>query len=144
MRGAKPPPKPMGELLILPSTNMRVPDPPRTLPEGLPQECWQDVVRELMLRNLYDSDCRDMVEAYCIQRARFIEANEEVHKHGLLIKMKGGSQRSNPYVSLSNQAYDRMVKLGAELGLTPVRRGRVKGAANTFQAPASKFLKSGV
>jgi P27 family predicted phage terminase small subunit len=150
MRGRKPATKPLGDLLLMPNAgdahNLRCPAPPRTLPEGLARECWQEVTREMIMRNTYDGDCRDMVEAYCVQRARFIEANEQVQSLGMVVKNKeGGMQRTNPYVVISNHAYDRMVKLGAELGLTPVRRERV-GRVNSAQgrAGAEKFLKSGV
>ena len=145
MKGQKPVPKPLGELLLMPNMGKVVTPPyPKTLPEGLARECWDEVTREMIMRNTYDGDCRDMVEAYCIQRARFIEANEKIESQGLMQKTKRGLPKYNPYVSISNASYDRMVRLGAELGLTPVRRERaikVNGAMGT--AGAEKFLKGG-
>lgn len=143
MRGQKPVAQPMGELLVLPPGGIKAPPPPKTLPEGLARECWDEVTKELIARNIYDSDCRDMVEAYCVQRARFIEANERIAEQGLMLKQKRGQGKRNPYVTISNHAYDRMVRLGAELGLTPVRRGKAGRTNNPFaRAGAEKFLKS--
>jgi P27 family predicted phage terminase small subunit len=143
MRGMKPAVKPMGDLLVLPAGGVKSPPAPKTLPEGIAQECWEEVTREMLMRNTYDSDCRDMVEAYCVQRARFIEANARIEEMGLILKSKRGMGKRNPYVTISNHAYDRMVRLGAELGLTPVRRERVARSNTALgRVGAEKFLKS--
>lgn|SRR5262245_8393727 len=151
MQGKKPPLPPLGDVAVAerPKLNPRmiqIPKPRATLPEGLPRECWDEVVRELIIRNIWDTDLRDMVEAYCVQRARFIEANDKIADKGLILKSrKGDAQigKVNPYVRISNNSYDRMVRLAAELGLTAVRRGSVQRSANAATpAGAEKFLRT--
>jgi phage terminase small subunit len=148
MQGRKPAIKPLGDVVELPASAVRIPPYPKTLPEGLPRECWDDVTRQMVAKNTYDADCRDLVEAYCIQRARFIEANRKAIEFGTLtVKSKRGKSSFNPYITLSNNAHDRMFKLALELGLSPVMRGRAvragRGArAGAVVSPSSKYLKS--
>jgi phage terminase small subunit len=59
-----------------------VPPPPDTLPEGLPRACWDATIRAMLAQRIYDSGCSDMVELYCVERSRFIEATAEAAKHG--------------------------------------------------------------
>lgn len=149
MRGKKPALPPLGEddEPISPSL-VRTPPVPEYL-NGRSRDCWEPVTREMVARSIYDTDVRDMVAAYCVQLARFLDAEDQIHERGALIKSKknvkdkseGGMM--NPYLAISNNAYDRMTKLSAELGLTPVSRKRVvrvRGA--TSIAPASRYLQN--
>jgi P27 family predicted phage terminase small subunit len=143
MRGMKPAAKPLGEVVELRASAVRIPPYPSTLPRGLPRECWDAVTQEMVAKNIYDEDCRDIVEAYCIQRARFLEANEHLIEAAQISKSKHGKPTHNPWISISNHAFDRMVRLASELGLSPVSRQRavkIRGARSV--APAAKFLKT--
>jgi len=65
-----------------------------------------------------------------------------VKERGLIILNKKGAGMHNPYVGISNSAYDRAVRLASELGLTPVSRKRVVKAHRSFaKTGAMKFLK---
>ena len=143
MRGSKPPIKPLGDLVSLPGTKLRLPDPPAALAEGLERECWNEAVRELVAKQIWDTDLSHMVQAYCVQRARFMTANEKVHEFGLILKTKRGTGTHNPYVGASNTAFDRMVRLAQELGLTAARRESAKKVQSPRGVAADKFLKSG-
>jgi P27 family predicted phage terminase small subunit len=142
MRGQKPPVKPLGDVINLPGSQLHYPDPPANL-EGLERDCWNEVVRELVPRNIWDSDLSDMAQAYCVQRARFITANEKVRELGLILKTKRGTGTHNPYVGASNTAFDRMVRLAQELGLTAARRDTAKKVTAPRGVAADKFLKRG-
>ena len=144
MRGQKPPVKPLGTVTHLPGTQLHYPDPPRALHEGLERDCWREVVRELVNRNIWDTDISQMLQLYCVQRARFLVANEKVHELGLILKTTRGTGTHNPYVGASNTAFDRMVRLGQEMGLTPARRGSAKKVEAPRGVAADKFLKRGV
>jgi len=144
MRGQKPPVKPLGNVTHLPGMQLHYPPPPKALHDGLERECWNEVVRELVNRNIWDSDISHMVQAYCVQRARFIVANEKVHEAGLILKTKRGTGTRNPYVGASNTAFDRMVRLGQELGMTAARRTSAKKIEAPRGVAADKFLKRGV
>jgi P27 family predicted phage terminase small subunit len=120
---------------------VRAPEYPPTLPEGLPRECWDTVTRELVANNLWDTDCRDAVEAYCIVRAHFLQADARVRELGFVAKSKRGKPMNTPWVGIANAYFDRMVRLASELGLTPVARGRVTKAKRVSSVPAAKFLQ---
>src|SRR5262245_17491952 len=139
MQGRKPVPRPLVDLENLPPCGARVPAYPKTLPEGMPRECWNEITPVMVAKNIYDEDCTSIVEAYCIQRARFLEANAKVGEHGALM-----SGRVSGWLRVANESQDRMLKLASELGLTPVTRhraGKTKGSAGGGEGLASKFLK---
>jgi P27 family predicted phage terminase small subunit len=139
MRGKKPVIPPLGEVVDLPAATSRVPEPPAHL-QGLQRDCWNEVARVLVAKNIYDKDCEMMLAAFCVQYARFLTADEKVKERGLIILNKKGAGMHNPYVGISNSAYDRAVRLASELGLTPVSRKRVVKAHRSVTG-AMKFLK---
>ena len=141
MRGKKPVIPPLG-VVDLPAATSRVPEPPAHL-QGLQRDCWNEVARVLVAKNVYDKDCEMMLAAFCVQYARFLTADEKVKERGLIILNKKGAGMHNPYVGISNSAYDRAVRLASELGLTPVSRKRVlKAHRSVARTGAMKFLKS--
>jgi P27 family predicted phage terminase small subunit len=144
MRGMKPVARPLGDVVELPASPVRIPPYPDSLPDGLPRQCWDEITRVMVARNIYDSDCNHVIEAYCIQRGRFLEADVKVRQMNAVMELKKGRKAYNPWISISNVAFDRMVRLASELGITPVTRQRAAKvrSANTTAA-ASKFLKTG-
>ena len=146
MRGRKPVAAPVN-VVDLPASMARVPQPPKTLKHPRARECWGEVTRMMVSKNLWDVDISDMVEVYCVQRARWLEADENIYKTGGLMvpSKKAGRLMYNAWVGISNSAYDRMVKIASELCITTVRRGRAVKATGlrTNTTGASKFLKSG-
>jgi P27 family predicted phage terminase small subunit len=119
MRGRKPVLHPLGEVVDLPISSVRVPEAPDHLSERAKQ-CWKEVAAILVSKNIYDADCQHLLAAFCVQYGRFLEANEMVKKLGL-----EGDEACRWRV-ISNQAHDRMFKLSTELGLTAVSRKRVQ------------------
>jgi P27 family predicted phage terminase small subunit len=142
MRGRKPAPKPFGDVVELPPSVVRIPPCPDTLPGVLARECWDSVAREMVARNLYADDCRDLLEAYCIQRARFLEASRQIAMDGVMVATDNQkSARVNPWIRIANGAFDRLLRAGSELGLSPVSRQRAAKARANVSAAAMKFLK---
>jgi P27 family predicted phage terminase small subunit len=142
MKGRKPAIKPFGDddVVDLPSAIGRIPEPPERL-KGLARELWASVVGELVVRNIYANDCENAVMAYCIQLARFIETEAEIAEKGKRIQI-GQHTGPSALLKISDAACDRMIRIGAELGLSAASRKRVvkvRGAA--LKAPAQKFLK---
>jgi P27 family predicted phage terminase small subunit len=147
VRGRKPI-LPPAEVVALPISQVRIPDYPATLPEGLARECWDSITRELVHKMLWDTDISNAVEAYCVQWARWIHAEKMTDETGGPVIPAGPDSRRlmipNPWNLTANSAYDRMIKLTSELGLTPVSRMRapkVKGSRASV-LPAAKFLKN--
>jgi P27 family predicted phage terminase small subunit len=146
MRGRKPVISPLGEedVVDLPSSMARVPKPPDCL-KGRARELWPSVVGELVVRNIYADDCCNAAMAYCVQFARFLEAEERISEaEWVSVIGKDNHEICNPLFKISNDACDRMHKIAGDLGLTPVARKRVqKIRGGTSTAPASKYLKQG-
>ena len=54
------------------------------------------------------------------------KAEKLVREKGEIIKTAAGNIIQNPYLSIANRALDQLNKLGAEFGMTPSSRSRVK------------------
>jgi phage terminase small subunit len=141
MRGRKPATPPGGaDVVALPGVVARVPDPPAKLSAG-ELVCWNEAAAVMVRNGTYDEDCRHLLHAYCVQYARFIEADEHAKVDGIVPK---GKWKQNIWITASNNAFDRMTRLGAELGLTPMRRGKaVRAKRSAGLSGADKFLKRG-
>jgi P27 family predicted phage terminase small subunit len=140
MRGVKPPRPPLN-VVAFPSAPRPIPTPPDYLSPGA-KKVWQATVRILVHKNIYDVDCEHMLAAYCVQYARFIEANAHVAREGMMLKSRRGSGRHNPHISIQNSALHRALKLARQFGLTPASRGHVaRTRIYASPVPAAKFLR---
>jgi len=70
--------------------------------------------------------------------ARWVRAEEMVRKTGEVLKSADGGFYQNPYLSVSNRAWEQMNKMLVEFGMTPSSRSRVT-VAN--KSKASGVLK---
>jgi len=92
-------------------------------------------------RTVTDAD-RGSLIAVCQQWSRYLEANSNVAKAGMVVKSPSGYPMPNPYIGIANKALGNCVKLWAELGLTPSSRSRVSAAeAPREQSSLSRFLR---
>jgi P27 family predicted phage terminase small subunit len=91
---------------------------------------WDRVTEELdAMGALFTAD-RATLAMYCRAWARWVEAEAQVDRLGLLVASpKTHVPSHNPYISIGNIAADRVAKLANELGLTP--RSRALLAKNT-------------
>ena len=64
-------------------------------------------------------------EGYCTAYARWLEAQEEINKHGSIYKDNEGKIRPNPYIAIANQQMREIKSFAAEFGLTPSVRSRL-------------------
>jgi P27 family predicted phage terminase small subunit len=128
----------MPVVVEFPTTPVRPPPYPWCLPEGLERQCWDSLTRELVAKQIWDTDITDVCVAYCIQLARFLEANRLMTE--FVLKSRHGKARHNPYLTISNLSFDRMVRLMSELGITPATRSRVVKIPRASPAH-NKFLK---
>lgn len=127
MRGRKPVIRPLGDVVDLPSSIARTPACPSHL-KGRECERWQKTSEVLTAKNIYDVDTEDVLVAYCVQYARFLDAEDKIREYGITTTGSHGGTVLSSWVAASNQAYDRLVRLAGELGLTPVSRNRVTKA----------------
>ena len=93
------------------------PEPPDHLPDAAKAK-WAEIIGEV------DSDGQgvlDLVVLYTTEWARWHHAEEEVAKIGEVVRSPSGFPQANPWLSISRQAFDRLVKLSKRLGIDPHR-----------------------
>jgi len=65
-----------------------------------------------------------LIEAYCIEAAKYRVAIEMLRVEGIILKGKMGNY-INPWHMVSERSFDRMFKIGQSLGLTPTARTKI-------------------
>jgi len=83
-------------------------------------------VRELHPLGLVTTIDKDALAMYCVIFMRWVKAEKMVRDKGEIIKTAAGNIIQNPYLSIANRALEQLNKLGAEFGMTPSSRSRVK------------------
>ena len=84
------------------------------------------MVRELHPLGLVTTVDVDALAMYCVIYIRWIKAEKLVREKGEIIKTAAGNIIQNPYLSIANRALEQLNKIGAEFGMTPSSRTRVK------------------
>jgi P27 family predicted phage terminase small subunit len=87
---------------------------------------WKAIVRELHPLGLVTSIDVDALAMYCVIFVRWMKAEKMVREKGEIIKTAAGNIIQNPYLSIANRALEQLNKLGAEFGMTPSSRSRVR------------------
>ena len=141
MRGRKPLPKvrPPGERV-----EVGVPNRPTQL-MGKPAAIreWKRIVPELQRRGLWEDTDEALIVLWCESAHDMSEANDELKKHGRLIEDSKGGLKSNPAARMKKAAADTMVRILAELGLTPSALSRRRETAGGFGGddPLAELLR---
>src|SRR5512143_3246430 len=102
-----------------------MPEPPDHLSDEEKAK-WKLIVQELHSLGLLTKIDVDALARYCTIFVRWIKAEKMVREKGEIIKTAAGNIIQNPYLSIANRALDQLSKLGAEFGMTPSSRSRVK------------------
>jgi P27 family predicted phage terminase small subunit len=87
---------------------------------------WKAIVSELYAVGLITTLDVDALAMYCVVFVRWVKAEKMVREKGEIIKTAAGNIIQNPYLSIANRALEQLNKLGAEFGMTPSSRSRVK------------------
>jgi phage terminase small subunit len=136
MQGKKAPLAPIGGPLVAsdPSVPLKNPDRPADL-HGYAAEAWDLAT----VAQTFPDHCVPLLVAFCLQYGVFRESMDEVEREGIVTKNRQ-LRRSNPWLVAANNAFDRMTKLGIDLGLVPSRMGRPPKAGRE-PAASAKFVK---
>lgn len=135
MRGRKPKPSALKKLAGNPgkrAMNKTEPQPKVVLPaapvhlKGDERAKWDELAAELHELGVLTTLDRDALGMYCVLFVRWTKAEQVVREKGEIIKTTGGNIIQNPYLSIANRALEQLNKLGAEFGMTPSSRSRVK------------------
>jgi P27 family predicted phage terminase small subunit len=104
------------------------------------KEKWKSTVRELHPLGLVTTIDKDALAMYCTIYVRWVKAEKMVRDKGEIIKTAAGNIIQNPYLSIANRALDQLNKLGAEFGMTPSSRSRVKADMLTPDQELERML----
>lgn len=68
---------------------------------------------------------RDVLTLYAMTKAKWIEATKQLKKNGMTIVAQSGFPVQNPWLAIANKAFDQLLKLQCEMGMTPSSRQKV-------------------
>lgn len=111
-------------LPVRPRVASEVPPCPRHIDTEAKRE-WRRVTKELHASGMLAKIDRAALAAYCQSWSRWVEAEENTRKAGLVVKTKNGHPMLNPYLTIANEAMRQMLKYLTEFGMTPSSRSRV-------------------
>jgi len=105
---------------------------------------WRRVSVELEQLGLLTGVDAAELAAYCCAYGRWIEAEREVKKHGLLVPSAvPGVLKSNPAIAVVNQCLTQIDKFSSQFGMTPASRSRISVAPPSKQDdPFVSFMNS--
>lgn len=86
---------------------------------------WIRVAGELNEIGLLIKIERAALMAYCVCYATWIDAVQQVQKHGALVKAQNGFPMQSPYLVIANKAQAEMRKWMVESGMTASSRSRI-------------------
>ncbi len=87
------------------------------------------LVREQRMALVY----KGVLALYCSAWGRWVEAESKLQEGELVVQSPTGYLKQSPYLSISNKAWDQMLKAIAELGISPTSQARV----STVRQPAT-------
>jgi phage terminase small subunit len=98
-----------------PATDTPLPEPPEHL-DPVATLKWVEIVSTLQAR-AHDQGVMDLLTMYAVEWARWRSAEDEVAKIGAVVRSPQGFPQVNPWLSVSRQAHDRLVRLSKRLGI---------------------------
>ena len=108
-----------------PQPKAGLPRCPTQLSEEAKRE-WKRISKELERLGLLTVLDRAALSAYCQAWGRWIEAEERLRQHGVIVKSPNGFPVQSPYLAVANRAMAQMGKLLVEFGLSPSSRSRIQ------------------
>lgn len=118
MRGAKP------WLAVNNGDVTEMPAPPEWLGASAIEE-WHRIVPDLVTRGRLNGADIGSVEAYCVAMGQVRDLQVIILDKGLVVYPEnGGLPKRHPAAVMQAEAMNTALRLAAELGLTPVSRGR--------------------
>ncbi len=84
----------------------------------------------------------EYVKLYCHWAGVAHEAQEQLNYEGLTIDHPQRGMIKNPYVTILNEATDKLLKIGARFGFTPSERQKISGENEEKEVnPFEEFMK---
>ena len=132
-----PPPKPTSLKLLAgnpgkrplnrrePQPERRTPQCPRQLTPSAKRE-WRRISKELASLGLLTRIDRAPLAVYCQAWARWLECEDRLRKHGVVVRGADGTPVQSPYFRIANEAMKQMARMLIEFGMTPSARSRIE------------------
>jgi P27 family predicted phage terminase small subunit len=106
--------------------------------EGEARKEWRRTGRMLLECGLVTKIDGAALAVLCQAWARWVEAEQNLSRFGVVIKSPNGFPIQSPYLAIANQAMGQVTKLLVEFGMSPSSRTRVSVAPlPTQQSPPS-------
>lgn len=106
------------------------PTPPKHL-NNIAKKEWKRVAKELEPLGLLTTIDMAALAAYCMAYSRWVEAEDMIRQHGMLVKSPNGYPMQSPYLAIANKALDQMKGFLTEFGMTPASRSRISVEDNS-------------
>jgi P27 family predicted phage terminase small subunit len=100
---------------------------------------WEIEFPKLVRNNMITDIDLTAFARYCQAFGRMVVAESMVAKQGDVLVSPSGFPIQNPYLAVSNKAFEQMNKLETEFGMTPSSRSRVSSSAPPKKA--NRFLE---
>lgn len=117
--------RPLNENEVDPDVESCIPDPPDQLSDIAKKE-WLNMGEKLHRLGLLTEIDYTAFSFYCQAYARWIEAEGEIKKTGLVIKTTNGNFINSPYVGIANTSMRDCHRYLIEFGMTPSSRTKVE------------------
>jgi P27 family predicted phage terminase small subunit len=115
----------------------RIPECPEHLAGEAKRE-WERTTKLLAAAGLVAEIDRAALASYCQAWGRWVEAEEALRRHGVVIKSPNNFPMPSPYLAIANKAMDQMRLLLTEFGMTPSSRARVVAMPDTESIQESR------
>lgn len=118
-----------------------MPDCPAQL-DDLAKDLWKQLAPTLHRMMVLKQIDGGILAAYCQAYSTWLQATDKVKEDGILVKINGQPQ-PNGYLGIMHKQSEHMRKLGAELGLSPSSRTRLRVDPADKPASGLKALLDG-
>lgn len=104
--------------------------------QGEARKEWGRTGRRLLACGLMTEIDGTALAIYCQAWGRWVEAEENLARFGVVLKSPSGFPMQSPYLAIANKAMEQMARLLVEFGMSPSSRSRVEMAPPASSEPA--------
>lgn len=101
---------------------------------------WGRITAHLLALGLLTVVDHAAIAAYCLAWSRWVEAEKQVTKNGLVEVGSRGQLTRSPYVDIANAAMGKMLETMREFGMTPSSRSKVAAVKPQQTNDAMEYL----
>jgi P27 family predicted phage terminase small subunit len=109
--------------------------------QGEARREWNRIAKDLHAAGLLTKIDKAALATYCVAWGRWVDAENQLRKHGPIVKARTGFPIQNPWCAIANKAMQQMQKAMTELGMTPSSRTRIHVETPDSEDALDSFLK---